>query len=87
MSDMSLRAIDCGFDPRRQDMVCVIPRGVRSVSYEVDGENATVSGSYATITRALRAAGYNVQRGPKTCAHCEQLVYSLSDHAGCGEGV
>jgi hypothetical protein len=65
MSDLSLRPIDCGFDPRVHGMACAIPEGTASVDYDSrtgpNAEHLTVVGTRAEITAALKAAGYIVQ--------------------------
>ena len=61
MADMSLRPIDCGFDPRRHGMACVIPEGTTSVDYSgTSGDDRTVTGTRRAIVLALRKAGYAI---------------------------
>jgi hypothetical protein len=61
-ADVSLCAIDCGFDPRvHPEMVCAIPRATRSVAYEHAGQRHVMCGSAAQIVYALRAHGYRVR--------------------------
>lgn len=62
MADLSLRAIDCGFDPRAHGMTCVVPAGTRSVDYtDQHGDDRTVAGTPDVIMAALVAAGYVVE--------------------------
>jgi len=65
MADMSLRPIDCGFDPRRHGMACVIPEGTTSVDYTGPrGDDLTVTGPRAKIVSALRKAGFTIADSP-----------------------
>ena len=58
--DLSLAAIDCGFDPRAHDMLCSVPWTARRVGYERDGEARIVVGTLDEIVAELRDAGYSI---------------------------
>ena len=65
--DMSLHPIDCGFDPRRHGMICVVPVSARRVKYEQLADYAgrraarIADGTPVEIARELRRAGYQIQ--------------------------
>lgn len=61
--DISLAPIDCGFDPRVQKMVCVIPADAQCVRYQVRGgyEVKDAVGSLPEIVATLRRHGYRVR--------------------------
>lgn len=58
--DLSLTAIDCGFDPRAHHMLCTVPASARRVGYERDGEARIVEGTLNEIVAELRDAGYSI---------------------------
>lgn len=59
--DLSLAPIDCGFDPRVQEMICAVPKTATRVGYERDGEARIVSGTIDEVATELRAAGYRIK--------------------------
>lgn len=59
-SDLSLAAIDAGFDPRVQGMTCAISASASRVAYDGADGIEIATGSPAEIAATLTAAGYRV---------------------------
>lgn len=60
VGDVRLSPLDCGFDPRAHDMVCLIPAEFGSVGIEQDGEVYLVEGTRQEMLDEVRVAGYRV---------------------------